>query len=248
MSIPKMAKAMGYIDDDLVSGAVEYKRTKKKNSWLKWGAMAACVCLVVVGALTIPNLQNETPHGQEHSEHQIMLQYNEVSSVMSSAPIYSEDIVQVETDIAEISELLGYDLDSCIPSAMKSYDIKYYIVTNTATNEILSVTVDAKEVRDTTPRPGIRLEVGFGKRPLIDYVFYEEETVYTTINGVEVCATVVPERTRTTASGKEKTTPAVYTATFEQGEDFYYIESRGALEQVIFDELVCSLVKAVAAE
>lgn len=47
MSIPKMAKAMGYIDDDLVSGAVEYKRTKKKNSWIKWTAMAACLCLVV---------------------------------------------------------------------------------------------------------------------------------------------------------------------------------------------------------
>lgn len=47
MSIPKMAKAMGYIDDDLVTGAVEYKRTKKKNGWLKWGAMAACLCLVV---------------------------------------------------------------------------------------------------------------------------------------------------------------------------------------------------------
>ena len=56
MSIPKMAKAMGYIDDDLVSGAVEYKRTKKKNSWLKWGAMAACLCLVVVGAFIAPNL------------------------------------------------------------------------------------------------------------------------------------------------------------------------------------------------
>ena len=47
MSIPKMANAMGYIDDDLVTGAIEYKRTKKKNSWMKWGAMAACLCLVV---------------------------------------------------------------------------------------------------------------------------------------------------------------------------------------------------------
>lgn len=47
MSIPKMTKAMGYIDDNLVSGAVEYKRTKKKNGWLKWGAVAACLCLVV---------------------------------------------------------------------------------------------------------------------------------------------------------------------------------------------------------
>ena len=68
MSIPKMAKAMGYIDDDLVSGAVEYKRTKKKNSWLKWGAMAACLCLIVVGAFVAPGLigeQNvEQPLGQ----------------------------------------------------------------------------------------------------------------------------------------------------------------------------------------
>ena len=63
MSIPKMAKAMGYIDDDLVSGAVEYKRTKKKNAWVKWGAMAACLCLVVVGACTLllkPATQDDT--------------------------------------------------------------------------------------------------------------------------------------------------------------------------------------------
>ena len=31
---------------------------------MKWGAMAACLCLVVVGALTIPNLQNESSDGQ----------------------------------------------------------------------------------------------------------------------------------------------------------------------------------------
>lgn len=55
MSIPKMAKAMGYIDDDLVTGAIEYKRTKKKNSWMKWGAIAVCLCLVVVGAFVFQN-------------------------------------------------------------------------------------------------------------------------------------------------------------------------------------------------
>lgn len=48
MSIPRIAKAMDNIDDDLISGAIEYenKRTKK-NNWLKWGAMAACLCFVV---------------------------------------------------------------------------------------------------------------------------------------------------------------------------------------------------------
>ena len=62
MSIPRIAKAMDYIDDDLVSGAVEYKRTKKKNSWMKWGAMAACLCLVVVGALKLLPYENWTEH------------------------------------------------------------------------------------------------------------------------------------------------------------------------------------------
>ena len=59
MSTPKLAIAMNYIDDDLVSGAVEYKRTKKKNSWMKWGAIAACLCLVVLVAM--PFMQNSEP-------------------------------------------------------------------------------------------------------------------------------------------------------------------------------------------
>ena len=33
---------------------------------------------------------------------------------------------------------------------------------------------------------------------------------------------------------------------FELGDNFYYIESRGILEQVSFDELVCALIEAAA--
>lgn len=49
MKTPKMVEAMNYIDDDLVSGAITYTR-KKKSGWLRWGAMAACLCLVIAGA------------------------------------------------------------------------------------------------------------------------------------------------------------------------------------------------------
>lgn len=62
MNTPRIAKAMDYIDDDLVSGAVDYKRAKKKNSWIKWGAVAACLCLVVVGALKLLPYENWTEH------------------------------------------------------------------------------------------------------------------------------------------------------------------------------------------
>lgn len=48
MSIPKMANAVGYTDDDLIAGAMEYKRTKR-NGLRKLAALAACLCLILVG-------------------------------------------------------------------------------------------------------------------------------------------------------------------------------------------------------
>lgn len=53
MSIPRISKALEHIDDDLVSGAAVYERTKKKNGWIKWAAMAACLCIVVGVAIPI---------------------------------------------------------------------------------------------------------------------------------------------------------------------------------------------------
>ena len=44
--------AIGFIDDQLVEKADEYTGVKKKNTWIKWGAMAACLCLVV-GAVMV---------------------------------------------------------------------------------------------------------------------------------------------------------------------------------------------------
>lgn len=51
MSIPRIAFALEHIDNDLVSGAVTYIRAKKRNSRMKWAAIAACLCLVIAGGL-----------------------------------------------------------------------------------------------------------------------------------------------------------------------------------------------------
>ena len=51
MSTDRFTKAMWCIDEDLISDAVTYM--PKKNSsvrWMKWVAVAACICLVVVSA------------------------------------------------------------------------------------------------------------------------------------------------------------------------------------------------------
>lgn len=61
MKTPRIANAIGHIDDDLVSGAAESKK-KKKNAWVKWGSLAACFALVVAAAvIVIPMMQEDDP-------------------------------------------------------------------------------------------------------------------------------------------------------------------------------------------
>ena len=65
MTKEELFRAIGDVDEQKVAVAgMTMARKKTSPIWLKWGALAACLCLVVVCALTIPNLQNETPHGQ----------------------------------------------------------------------------------------------------------------------------------------------------------------------------------------
>lgn len=66
MKNDKLLQAIGKIDDELVYGAVNDTKAKK-NTWIKWGAMAACLCLIVGAVFAIPNMRNinETPVGTE---------------------------------------------------------------------------------------------------------------------------------------------------------------------------------------
>ena len=60
MKNEKMLHAIGQIDDELIYGAVNDVKAgqTKKNGWRKWAAMAACLCLVVVGAFSMVNFQS----------------------------------------------------------------------------------------------------------------------------------------------------------------------------------------------
>lgn len=50
MKKEKALSIMEHIDSDIIDEADAYKGTKKKSTWVQWGAMAACLCLVVAGA------------------------------------------------------------------------------------------------------------------------------------------------------------------------------------------------------
>ena len=64
MKTPRIAQSMNHMDDDLIlEAAREEKRTEKKTVFLRWGALAACFCVLIMTAIMIlPNLQQtDTP-------------------------------------------------------------------------------------------------------------------------------------------------------------------------------------------
>lgn len=54
MNKKKFAEAISMVDDKYYEEAANYQRNKK-SAWGRWGALAACFCLVVVGALLSVN-------------------------------------------------------------------------------------------------------------------------------------------------------------------------------------------------
>lgn len=62
MKNEKLYEVLGDINEKYVKEAREYRNTKK-SIWIKWGAMAACLCLMI--GLVIPILNNETAAPQQ---------------------------------------------------------------------------------------------------------------------------------------------------------------------------------------
>lgn len=60
MNTPKMVDAMNHIDDDLVSDAIAYQN-KMKRRWVKWISLAACLCVLLVGAAVWKNMGSTQP-------------------------------------------------------------------------------------------------------------------------------------------------------------------------------------------
>lgn len=60
MNSKDLYNAIGKVDDDILE---QSEAIKKKTGWLKWGAMAACLCLCIIGAASIlhPNGGSQDP-------------------------------------------------------------------------------------------------------------------------------------------------------------------------------------------
>lgn len=47
MKAKKFSEALGNVREEYVSEAIAYQSKRKRRSWIKWGAMAACLCLMI---------------------------------------------------------------------------------------------------------------------------------------------------------------------------------------------------------
>lgn len=91
MKNERLLDALGKMDEDLIAEAAPGKKPPKKAKtavWVKWGALAACLCLVVAGGiwklLTLPT-KGELPSEYTVSEKGISIPALEVSLAKETA-------------------------------------------------------------------------------------------------------------------------------------------------------------------
>ena len=61
MSKDRVVDSLGRIDDDMIQSVEAPRQKKKRPEWKKWGAMAACLCLIVASTYVIPRITNPGP-------------------------------------------------------------------------------------------------------------------------------------------------------------------------------------------
>lgn len=66
MNAKKFSDAMSELDTKYVDEALNYKKKAKKPVWVKWGAVAACLCIAVC-VVAIPFMNTEQPQFPEQS-------------------------------------------------------------------------------------------------------------------------------------------------------------------------------------
>ena len=114
MKIPRIANAIGNIDDGLISDANRVK-TVKKNTWLKWGSVAACfaVMLMAIVAIVPAMLGGDDPVIDDELFYEKGYVYNVDEGVYSTyvgGKVIAED--KIGNKIADVSVTAGWKNDA----------------------------------------------------------------------------------------------------------------------------------------
>lgn len=125
MNAAQFSHALGKVNDKYIMEAITYER-KKKSGWLKWGALAACFCLILTAAMvTLPGILDgankiEPPSnsnipggGNVPGEQQGGIFTDGVDPIIESIAVYpaTEDIRDVEdATMEDVDEVTAYGI------------------------------------------------------------------------------------------------------------------------------------------
>lgn len=97
MKIPKIANAVGQIDDDLISGAAG---CGEKKHWARWGSLAACLAVLIITAAAIRPLLlgggAEDPAGTDAPHQQTHLHVDRITLSVEQAMSQATHIMSAE--------------------------------------------------------------------------------------------------------------------------------------------------------
>ncbi len=105
MKADKLSDAIGLVDEDLVVEAQRGRRVLKRGRrwWVQWVAVAACLCLVIGGVLTLPRVEPQQPE--------------------ASIPP-AESIGQQEAPVRVLAEAVYPDENAQAPSRIEFMELK----------------------------------------------------------------------------------------------------------------------------
>ncbi|MEY8404789.1 hypothetical protein AALA54_15930 [Oscillospiraceae bacterium 44-34] len=122
MNSKKFSEAMGELDSKYVDEAISYRKKAKKSRWVKWGTIAACFCLVVVGITIsqIPNIFHDRGAGVDPGG----THPNRVDPIIASLAQYPatesiEDVADATSKNISEADAYGFDtLGEYLPTSL----------------------------------------------------------------------------------------------------------------------------------
>ena len=100
MNATQFSHALGKVNDKYIMEAITYKK-EKRSGWLKWCAMAACLCLIVSGVLL---LKQTTENNNVGNGDGIVMLFTEAKVIKVLSPrsvlveVTEENIYNANTD------------------------------------------------------------------------------------------------------------------------------------------------------
>ncbi|MFA7673441.1 MAG: hypothetical protein WCY62_06270 [Clostridia bacterium] len=120
MKSVKLLSCLGNVDERYIKEAVyEGKKKKKKTAWLKWGAIAACMCIITVIVIVLAHQINDP------TESPYYMYFRNNTSVLASGMTVGQSLADTDRDWAESRGFSDFrevlEQDGAIPLMDDSY-------------------------------------------------------------------------------------------------------------------------------